>query len=803
MNLFISLFGLLLCGLSCETVKTLEAEKRPLKKIVARAGTNLTLPCDALHEKSISKIDKLTWKSSQTIIVKYIDGKSLDQKNQRRFLNSKNFSLHFHPVQLSDRGDYSCFVNDKSSVEVIDLIIHDVPEPPNRPMITSFTSRSVNLSWSQIQDPKNEQVNDFIIESSGEVKEEPIVSQLRRSSINLQKNETKISSESFNNNDFDDVFKIIDFLTSLVNSEADDLKKISNIFKENPDLVESSEFDEESIEKNKSSMMQLTQQIENLKNVLKKDLNSIVESNCKSLKRFTPELVGLLGMAGAGITFLTTVVGLGTAGVGFLNSVGGLSQTLTSSMNSFMRRNIDENSCLELSNLLQSQNNFIDDENCNKTLNLQFTSELLNVLSQIFTLLSRNVNHITNVEEFADTSTNYVKNMQGVFRRLSQVSSTNYYNRIVTDCQQLKSMAESLLAKYLENDSKIKKEDFEEYIDMNEQSVKRKDDDNEEIVRKLDIYKGIDRRTESIVDERLNDIAMAEERRKKLAIDANSNSLDKIEDTDANIEQKKTVKLMCDTFECPEGSLYCKYTISAILPELMEVMKRIECLNENHQLLDAMETTDENPFEGEFFEDVETRKIVEKILIGESGGWDLLPQIHTNNSITSYQMTRLMPFTIYSFRVRAVNSIGISLPSKESYYIVTLREVPAGKPTITTAHNTSSSSIYLSWKPPEFDTIFGEFLGYRITYHARDVKPEVVNEIFVRDSSVESHEIHELDTYTQYLISIQVFNPEGIGPATNVVVMTDEGADFAMPYNFSHKTYIHVPSDAYEIESNE
>ena len=37
-------------------------------------------------------------------------------------------------------------------------------------------------------------------------------------------------------------------------------------------------------------------------------------------------------------------------------------------------------------------------------------------------------------------------------------------------------------------------------------------------------------------------------------------------------------------------------------------------------------------------------------------------------------MTELMPFTIYSFRVLAVNSLGISPPSKESYYIVTLRE---------------------------------------------------------------------------------------------------------------------------------
>lgn len=43
--------------------------------------------------------------------------------------------------------------------------------------------------------------------------------------------------------------------------------------------------------------------------------------------------------------------------------------------------------------------------------------------------------------------------------------------------------------------------------------------------------------------------------------------------------------------------------------------------------------------------------------------------------------------------------------------------------------------------------------------------------------SPQNHEIHDLDIYTQYLISIQVFNPEGLGPITSVVVMTDEGGE--------------------------
>jgi hypothetical protein len=44
-------------------------------------------------------------------------------------------------------------------------------------------------------------------------------------------------------------------------------------------------------------------------------------------------------------------------------------------------------------------------------------------------------------------------------------------------------------------------------------------------------------------------------------------------------------------------------------------------------------------------------------------------------------------------------------------------------------------------------------------------------------STPQNHEIHDLEIYTQYLITIQVFNPEGMGPSTSVVCMTDEGGE--------------------------
>ena len=41
----------------------------------------------------------------------------------------------------------------------------------------------------------------------------------------------------------------------------------------------------------------------------------------------------------------------------------------------------------------------------------------------------------------------------------------------------------------------------------------------------------------------------------------------------------------------------------------------------------------------------------------------------------------------------------------------------------------------------------------------------------------QSHTLEELSVFTQYLVSLRVFNPEGAGPDTIVVVMTDEGGE--------------------------
>ncbi|KAG7198498.1 hypothetical protein KM043_005871 [Ampulex compressa] len=131
-----------------------------------------------------------------------------------------------------------------------------------------------------------------------------------------------------------------------------------------------------------------------------------------------------------------------------------------------------------------------------------------------------------------------------------------------------------------------------------------------------------------------------------------------------------------------------------------------------------------------------------------------------------------------AFTVQGVFRIKLQQTPPYLPCLTTLRlfSVPKGKPIITSAYNTSATSIYLAWKAPSRDTIHGEFLGYRIGYRPRDKTNMEVKDIYIRDPTVDNHSIYNLETYTQYLVSLQVFNPAGHGPASTVSVMTDEGA---------------------------
>jgi len=188
----------------------------------------------------------------------------------------------------------------------------------------------------------------------------------------------------------------------------------------------------------------------------------------------------------------------------------------------------------------------------------------------------------------------------------------------------------------------------------------------------------------------------------------------------------------------------------------------------------------------------------------------------TPDNRTQYEIIGLKPFTTYSFRVLAVNAIGVGEPSPPSHYIVTLRQKPDSRLSIISAKNVSSTAVRLEWLPPSIKDIHGEFLGYRIRYvhqfqehspppaqsssgsnsssgsfyttttnnnnnnnvpHIRQPSLDgpLAKEIIVGDTKETSYTIKGLQTYTLYKISVQVSNPAGDGPVAEALVMTDEG----------------------------
>lgn len=199
---------------------------------------------------------------------------------------------------------------------------------------------------------------------------------------------------------------------------------------------------------------------------------------------------------------------------------------------------------------------------------------------------------------------------------------------------------------------------------------------------------------------------------------------------------------------------------------------------------------------------------------GVDGKWDVANGVMTPDNRTQFEIIGLKPFTTYSFRVLAVNAIGVGEPSPVSHYIITLRKKPDSRLTILSARNVSSSAIKLEWLPPSIKEIHGEFLGYRIRYvhQLHEHAPPAINnselqangqshnnnrfnrpnfyattpeqpsldgplakEIIVGDPSQTSFVIKGLNTFTPYKISVQVSNPAGDGPVAEVLAMTDEG----------------------------
>uniref|UniRef100_T1IJ61 Down syndrome cell adhesion molecule-like protein Dscam2 n=1 Tax=Strigamia maritima TaxID=126957 RepID=T1IJ61_STRMM len=155
-----------------------------------------------------------------------------------------------------------------------------------------------------------------------------------------------------------------------------------------------------------------------------------------------------------------------------------------------------------------------------------------------------------------------------------------------------------------------------------------------------------------------------------------------------------------------------------------------------------------------------------------------------DGSKTATNIINLQPATSYSFRVAAVNAIGISKFSNEIIQTTDM-DVPTGTVQNVEVEAIDGNTFRITWKPPRKDTWNGIIRGYNIGYRINgSYGPYEFSALEVPEDYMEDliYQITNLHKYTMYNVVIQVYNDKGVGPLTEpILVMTSEDVPSQAP----------------------
>ncbi|XP_078355122.1 protein sidekick-1-like isoform X24 [Oculina patagonica] len=166
--------------------------------------------------------------------------------------------------------------------------------------------------------------------------------------------------------------------------------------------------------------------------------------------------------------------------------------------------------------------------------------------------------------------------------------------------------------------------------------------------------------------------------------------------------------------------------------------------------------------------------------------YESLAENHNGNVTVNYPaqqttLTGLREYVNYSITVFASTVKGDG-PDSSPIIVITDQDKPDGAPQNVRGHNSSSTSILVTWDDVPADQQNGIITGYTITYYSQT---ENDNGSVPTDPNERQKELTNLKEYVNYNISVFASTVKGPGPANDpvIVVRTDQDRPTAAPVN--------------------
>ncbi|KAL4659549.1 phosphatidylinositol phosphatase PTPRQ-like isoform X3 [Arapaima gigas] len=160
--------------------------------------------------------------------------------------------------------------------------------------------------------------------------------------------------------------------------------------------------------------------------------------------------------------------------------------------------------------------------------------------------------------------------------------------------------------------------------------------------------------------------------------------------------------------------------------------------------------------------------------VPEYGTAETIVSKKTTNK-TSFLFVELCPYTVYNLSVTAATHVGYSENSTRFLKLTTDDDLP-GSPVVNSSWRITSSSIHMSWFPPNKPN------GLITEYIVVLTGPSDSTTTTTTNTSLT---LGDLASFTTYNVSIAAVNRRGVGPFLLVPLQTDEGEPASPPRNLS------------------